>query len=990
MSCKTEISCTSFLMYSEKKLAAAIKAAWFIIALSFAGCSNTSSPPKEDPSTEEEPVEELSSSSTSDSLDTLPRYEGFSLVEAKGKSVTLGTNSKDANADERPSMKVVFDYDFFVGQHEVTVGEYGKMMNKSVNKDSSDKPQVNVTFYDAVLYANALSKQYGLDTVYSYSGTNFDEEGSCDLLAGLKTDFSILGFRLPTEAEWIFTANEVSGSVKEWVNDWKGAFRDTTISNYVGAASANGMNEMVLKGSSFAMRDVPLYARGDFYTVTPLSKSDYVGFRLVLGKIENPVWLNSSGHATGHTITPLVQAENIHALLETYSAMLVFRNDETGNLAYINYSNAANTVIEINDGIDSYHPDISPDGKYVAFCTGLEGVAGTSSVYVRELNKSGSGLVKLDVDGAAIPRFRVTPSGDTVIVFVTNAGPNKSESTWGKYTTWTVPFKGGKFGTPQKLLNGSFHGGVSLQSGLAVTGAPLLRATRWSEDSQKNSLWYNGEQACNASLSIDGSDRTLFLDFGSSAGVHEIIQVVDSVGNLIQSVKSPKGYSFDHTEWASDKNIAVATLTNGNGAHQKIVAVNMESEKIVELAEGAELWHPCLWTKRKASVPSSSSATPTSSSAAEQSSSSFSSSSAVVESSSEIETSSSSAIAESSSATLISSSSAVIESSSEDIITSSNAVIESSSETETSSSSNHIISYDLDKDSAGIYLNSVYNVGYGIMRSNMELLWKYHDKANVVVLGSSRPLDGIIPKQFNEKFFVLNLAHTPNSIYSSKFYLDHYVYPHIKNLRYIILSIDYDLWRYGPTTDHNFFFSNYTKFPGYIYDKNHNYWADGIPENLAQVTEDGYKDVNTDGLIENMGFWSTETCNGWRNTCSNDSTILKGAILESAMNSLTELIQTADAQNLYVIGVIFPVSPQYKDSGRFACYGTRRSLADSLTNVLTEMQQQYPHFILMDENKMGDHDYTDAMAADNQHLCPVGAAQLTHRVDSLLLELEKP
>jgi hypothetical protein len=35
----------------------------------------------------------------------------------------------------------------------------------------------------------------------------------------------------------------------------------------------------------------------------------------------------------------------------------------------------------------------------------------------------------------------------------------------------------------------------------------------------------------------------------------------------------------------------------------------------------------------------------------------------------------------------------------------------------------------------------------------------------------------------------------------------------------------------------------------------------------------------------------------------------------------------------------------------------------------------------MDENKMGDHDYTDDMAMDNSHLSPKGAQQLTNRLD---------
>lgn len=125
--------------------------------------------------------------------------------------------------------------------------------------------------------------------------------------------------------------------------------------------------------------------------------------------------------------------------------------------------------------------------------------------------------------------------------------------------------------------------------------------------------------------------RTLFLDFGSktgrkyvgeSYGVHERILVADSTGNLIRSIGTPRGYSFDHSEWVTDRissNI-VATLTNINGAHDQIVLVNAADSSVITLVEGGELWHPSLWVKKKApsvTIKSSSSQTVLSSSSEE-------------------------------------------------------------------------------------------------------------------------------------------------------------------------------------------------------------------------------------------------------------------------------------------------------------------------------------------------------------------------------------
>ena len=154
-----------------------------------------------------------------------------------------------------------------------------------------------------------------------------------------------------------------------------------------------------------------------------------------------------------------------------------------------------------------------------------------------------------------------------------------------KESTWQVKFSNGKFGTPQKLFDGAYHGGVEKDNSIGISSSTLLRAHLTNSSKDTDVIWYKGEQTCNASLSKDGTKRTLFLDFGGKTGqsfvgkdyaMHEQLLIADSTGKLIQSVGAPAGFSFDHSEWAGFfSNLAVATLTNSNGAHQKIVLVNL-------------------------------------------------------------------------------------------------------------------------------------------------------------------------------------------------------------------------------------------------------------------------------------------------------------------------------------------------------------------------------------------------------------------------------
>lgn len=288
---------------------------------------------------------------------------------------------------------------------------------------------------------------------------------------------------------------------------------------------------------------------------------------------------------------------------ESEDGKLVFRDDSSQNLVLLDFSTGEFSFL--TDGINAYHPEISPDGKFVAFSSDFESSGKRSKLFV--LNLESKRLIQLDVESAAIPRWLVLENGDTVITYVDNTGLNQY-SKWKDYATWKVTFENGKFGTPKKIMKGAYTS-ISGDFRYAATGSARLITRKKKVDSDswgKDTTWFNGDQVCNVSMAKDDSKRISFLDLTGAEGVqfvgskyygHGRILVADSLGKIIQAVPSPKGYVFDHTEWASHGEFEVATLENYDGVHKNIVLVDMKTEEVLDLVIGEELYHPCLWLK---------------------------------------------------------------------------------------------------------------------------------------------------------------------------------------------------------------------------------------------------------------------------------------------------------------------------------------------------------------------------------------------------------
>ena len=215
----------------------------------------------------------------------------------------------DCDDDEQPMHTVTLSKDFYMMESEVTQELYQRVKGNNPSEFKGDnRPVEKVNWFDAVKFANKLSSMEGLEQCYTISGDSV-----------IWSNTGCTGWRLPTEAEWEYSARggesykyagsngagdvawyssnsdskthdvcgkkrngyglcDMSGNVWEWVWDWHGSYSVSSTVDPKGLT--NGTFFSVLRGGSWRANNQSVRnANRDRYKRT--SGSSSLGFRLV-------------------------------------------------------------------------------------------------------------------------------------------------------------------------------------------------------------------------------------------------------------------------------------------------------------------------------------------------------------------------------------------------------------------------------------------------------------------------------------------------------------------------------------------------------------------------------------------------------------------------------------------------------------------------------------------------------------------------------------